>query len=341
MSLISVRNSKSYKFTNNDYVYYNVNITNKNNNNILASFNSTRVDEILDNPSNYELAIVRFSVPSINIPILTLDNTKNFTQSIKYKGQQYTEPVTWINNTNSPEKQNMIWNFQELINSFNLSLSKLYDSLRLDFPADPVLNNNSYWTLSTDTENLVNFNMPDIQILGVDKVDIYMNKQLQSYIPTISYIEDTSQGDTSDFYYKIVVSDNFNNVENNIITMYSESSPLFLWSDFNTIVFISQSIPVSPEFIGTDTQVTRRILTDFQPENSLFDRSDIQYFPQGPLRYYDLKSTQPLRTVDLQVWWEDKLGRLYPLQLAKYDSVSVKIEFRNKRVRNPYIDDQE
>ena len=121
--------------------------------------------------------------------------------------------------------------------------------------------------------------------------------------------------------------------------MYSESSPLFLWSDFKTIVFISQSIPIVPEYIGGSNQVSRRVLTDFEPQNALFDRSDIQYFLQGALRYYDLKSTQPLNTIDIQIWWSDKLGRLFPLQLAKYDTATIKIEFRNKKARFPFFDD--
>ena len=129
MSLISVRNSKKYNFTKNDYIYYNVNIYNDKDEDLEAKFNATRVENILDNPSDYELAIVRFSVPTINIPIFILDSNKQFTHSLRYKGKEYTEPITWISNTNEPEKQGYIWNFQEFIDSFNQALSNLYDSI--------------------------------------------------------------------------------------------------------------------------------------------------------------------------------------------------------------------
>lgn len=338
MSLISVRNSKKYNFTKNDYIYYNVNIYNDKDDDLEAKFNATRVENILDNPSDYELAIVRFSVPTINIPIFILDSNKKFTHSLRYKGKEYTEPITWISNTNEPNKQGYIWNFQEFIDSLNLALSKLYNSIRIDYPVDPVVADNAYWTISNDASNLVNFNVPDIQISNPDKVELYMNKELQAFLPTISYIVDASQGEVYDFYYKIVIANNFNNVENNIITMYSESSPLFLWSDFKTIVFLSSSIPVVPEYIGGTNQVSRRVLTDFEPQDALFDRSSIQFFPQGPLRYYNLKSTQPLDTIDLQIYWQDKIGRLFPINLAKYDSATVKIEFRHKKARGADMD---
>ena len=112
--------------------------------------------------------------------------------------------------------------------------------------------------------------------------------------------------------------------------MKSESSCLFLWNDFQNLLFQSNTIPVVPELLGTSTQNTRRVLTDFNPQASFFDRTPLQFFPQGPLRWYDLKSSQPLNQIDLIVSWVDKAGKLYPINLLREDTLSVKILFRRK-----------
>jgi len=333
MSLISVKNSKKYNFTDVDNVYVNVDIYNQNSEIIDAVFEVTRAGNILDNPSDYELAIVRFSVPTINIPIMVLDSSKDYKISLDADGTIFTQNVTWISNTNSPSSQFYIRNYQEFIDSLNQALSLLHTSALTAIPPIPTYPNTPAPYFRLDEGGLVNFVIPTLLATDPD-IRWYVNSELQAIIPTISYIENINGGNQR---FQIVTKDNKNNTEVisavSYYVMKSESSPLFLWNDFQNLVFTSNSIPIVPELLGTSVQNTRRVLTDFNPPSQEFDRSPLQYFPQGPLRFYNLKFTQPLNTIDLAVSWIDKAGRLFPVKLARYDNLSVKILFKRKNTQ--------
>ena len=115
-----------------------------------------------------------------------------------------------------------------------------------------------------------------------------------------------------------------------------EFSTLFLWTDLFNILFETSSIPVSTENLSSQTNKTRRIMTDFEPLQDISNRSAIQYYPQGPIRYYDLESNQPLRRIDLNILLSNKEGEIFPLRLNSTDELSVKLEFRRKVNYNDY-----
>jgi hypothetical protein len=337
MSIIQTRNSKAYTFTKNENVYYNIDIFNPDGITQPAVFDSTRTSNILDNPNEYELAIIRFSVPTKSIPIMILDPiTKNYKVSVEYNGFVETQDVSWIPNNNCPTTQYWISTYQEFIDSINLALLNCYTNIVLADPTYPSVQA-PYFRLDG---NLVNFVAEQSINSATSGVKWFMNTELQTIIPTISYnLNCVGAGNLS---FQIVVKDNKNNKEViddiPVFVMVSESSPLFLWNDFQNLLFQSNTIPVVPELLGTSVQNTRRVLTDFNPQASFFDRTPLQFFPQGPLRWYDLKSSQPLNQVDLIVSWADKAGKLYPIELLRYDTLSVKILFRRKGNKSSYDD---
>jgi len=337
MSIIQTRNSKAYSFTKNENVYYNIDIFNPDAQTQPAVFDSTRTSNILDNPNEYELAIIRFSVPTKSIPIMILDpQTKNYKVSVEYNGFVETQDVLWIVNNNCPTTQNWISTYQEFIDSINLALLNCYTNIVLADPTYPGVQA-PYFRLDGD---LPNFVAEQAINTTTSTVKWYMNFELQTIIPTISYnLNCIGAGNLS---FQIVIKDNKNNKETidgvPCYVMISESSPLFLWNDFQNLLFQSNTIPIVPELLGTSVQNTRRVLTDFNPQASFFDRTPLQFFPQGPLRWYDLKSSQPLNQVDLIVSWADKTGKLYPIELLKNDTLSVKILFRRKGDASSYDD---
>ena len=151
-----------------------------------------------------------------------------------------------------------------------------------------------------------------------------------NYFPALQNF-DSDEGDKSAW---IRVKDNFNNtfVEGGI-TYYvvkEEYPTLFLWNDLQKILLETDAIPVRQELLGTQTNKLRKIITNFEPLSSINDRSQIQYFPQGPLRFYDLISDYPLRDMNLNIRWETKDGRTFPLYLNEYDNATVKLYFKAK-----------
>ena len=55
-------------------IYYNIDVKNETQERIIPSFNINRVQAVLDDPSEYEMAIVRFSLPLTSIPLFLFKN---------------------------------------------------------------------------------------------------------------------------------------------------------------------------------------------------------------------------------------------------------------------------
>ena len=95
--------SQSTVSDSDDNIYYNVTIKKNDTNGGKAIFSENRVEPIVDNPSDYELAVVRFSVPAVNIPIMYFDSEpgkldKDFKVSMTYDGVTETKDLVWIPN---------------------------------------------------------------------------------------------------------------------------------------------------------------------------------------------------------------------------------------------------
>ena len=118
------------------------------------------------------------------------------------------------------------------------------------------------------------------------------------------------------------------------------------WNVFQRLSLIS-NIPIIPEATpqsqpfnsngniqdaGIASQ--KLILTDFQAHGSdVFgweSNLGVVYTPTGQYRYLDMCSNQPLKSLDLQVFWDDIYGNTYPLYLAPNTSFNCKIMFRKK-----------
>lgn len=115
---------------------------------------------------------------------------------------------------------------------------------------------------------------------------------------------------------------------------------IFEWNSLSTIVFLTNSLPVNKEFIpsttinsiSTGTNSFRPVLTDFIPDlnKSGDSRSRFNYYPQGPYRLIELNSHEPLRKIDLRIYWEDHLQNLYPLFITYGECDTIKLMFMKK-----------
>ena len=123
--------------------------------------------------------------------------------------------------------------------------------------------------------------------------------------------------------------------------VYSEYSTTQLWSPISSIVFVSSNIPVTatntsnPILSRNGTIVdnsglpnTRKIVTDLVASDSF--KPNLVYTPSAEYRYLDMVGGSPMKDIDIQVYYQDKQGLLYPLKLSSGSSASVKILFTRK-----------
>jgi hypothetical protein len=123
-----------------------------------------------------------------------------------------------------------------------------------------------------------------------------------------------------------------------------------LWSPVQSLVFNTQLLPLIKEFqseptilgagnLGnsapTSQSAFQPIATDFEVDLSDLGadlwRGFIQYNPTAEYRMADMAGQQPIRSIDIQVFWKSRLdGQLYPVNMFNLSSVSIKLLFRKK-----------
>tara|TARA_R110002126_G_scaffold45043_3_gene127926 strand:- start:1253 stop:2206 length:954 start_codon:yes stop_codon:yes gene_type:complete len=308
-------------------IYYNIRIKGSDTNDNRARFNVNSIQTVVDNPLNYELAVERFKVPTTVIPIFIWKGDDYFRITMTYDNSTVVQPLLFIPNTNNQLYGNAIWNYQEFVDIINVALSSAYSALKLLEPLMPPTEA-PFITYNSDTQ-LLTFNIEQVYS---NTTKVYLSEFL--YLLVVSFQNYNLKLPSGDYIFQMLCKDNRNNSTiingKNYYSTKQEYSTLFLWNDFTTLLFETNLIPVNPEYLDSQNNDTRRILSDFQPLEGLNDRVSIQYYPSGPLRFYDLTNNTALSDMDLNIYWEDKTGTLYPLYLTDDDVLTMKILFKKK-----------
>lgn len=95
---------------------------------------------------------------------------------------------------------------------------------------------------------------------------------------------------------------------------------------------MTNSLPIEGEYAGNGNE-RQKILSDFEvdPQAVAGARDYLLYQPSGDsVRFFDMKSDQPLSTIELRVLYVSRRGHSYPLMLAAGGLGTVKIQFRPK-----------
>jgi hypothetical protein len=310
-----------------DNIYYNFKIKQGENSIYdFASTSETRNIPILYKSDEYEMAVARFSLPMTAVPIF-IWKENYFKITISFNISIITKTLQFIPNSSGNDFYgDTIWNYQEFIDIINAGLKEAYDDLKI---AEPT------WT-ATEAPFLSFNSSSRLLVWNVEQAygttaGIYFNKPLFYLMNSFQAFETTIIGEE---YYQILSKDNKNNSNTiNGKPYYStkqEYSTLFLWNEFKTILFESDSIPVDSEYIMAQQNDFRKLVTDFEPLQDESNKNTIQYFPQGPLRWYNLFSDKSLDKMDLKIFWADDTGKTYPLYIDEKKVFSMKIYFRKK-----------
>jgi hypothetical protein len=129
------------------------------------------------------------------------------------------------------------------------------------------------------------------------------------------------------------------------LQIFQEQTAVNIWSPVSSIVFTSNTLPINSTNVcnpsiflngvstnnnGSNSDIAQ-VITDFQAENNIYKNSCL-YIPSGENRYVDLMGTTPLYTIDINMFWKNKIGTLYPFRLSVGCSASIKVLFERKEL---------
>lgn len=322
---------------NTDYIYFNIDSTFEGE--TTFNFDENRVQPILKHPNQWELSVERFEVPSLAIPI-RFNKTNEFKISLEFNGTRIDEFVTFPIPAAGGYKPTYppyygIWHYNELTQGINATLASLHNQMKVAqptfTPTKPVYMDYEsktslfplYWQTgyAYPTTKLI-FNSTLFYLFCSYQVFDQPTGVVPNQIEFIIKLKDNGNNSTTLGGYNFKTQQNYTTIG--------------ALSEATAIVFETNSIPIVPEFLGTDsaTNVTRQTITDFLlPRDAVQDRSAIQYVPQSTHRWTTLTSNEELRRIDIKVSWIDTFGNLYPLISDNNNPISIKLVFR-RRIEN-------
>lgn len=349
-----------------DNIYIDIRVGNSSGNRtIVAKYEQTRVDQLVANPSNYYLSMVRWKVPGFNLPILifpiepnqsdanrsdytvTFETSTNIFQYhlyyVSYNAPSFI-PLNAIP-TQQPSDYYFIYDYQQFINILNHGLTMAHDnvtgkpvgSVPPYILYDPV--NKLFSYVAQQSQYGVDItpipappgNPTDPPSFDAD-IKVYFNYKLFSLFNGLParIIPEGSVDATFGRDVQILTFDTLNNTYNiDYFIMEQTLSSIAYWSPVKQIVFITEIIPVNSENTATSNDSFRKILTDFEPiaASSQDVRTTFQYFPQGQYRLIDMTGTKPQYNIDLTVKWLDINGNEYFVLIPPFQQFSAKLIF--------------
>ena len=315
-----------------DTIYYNITIRNENEPaGKPLRFSENRTVPVVNNPQNYDLACVRLLVPAFNIPLLFFPEN-NFYVKLKYGAVEVQTDLVWIPNaTTSPSAYGSklpVYDYSEITQSLNNALQTCKTAL--DGVAPTAAFDAPFMTYDAPSE-LFSLNAEQA---GYDQ-DLGPNNYIEIIFSAkvFEYYTNLQDFFLNDDETRISVYDTFNNsitFNGKPYLFMQQSQPsLELFSDIQKLVVFSNSIPIVQELQPAQDDVTRRVLFDFNV-TGVADKGVISFFPQGPLRYYSLVSSYPLKQIDCEIRWESKSGETYTIFINQNTTASLKLLFQKK-----------
>ncbi len=338
-----------------EHLYYNALLYNQTNGVIPAKFAETRSVPILKNPSMYHLAVVRFSIPTFNIPFFLWKCVNNDKKTPDNQYYSYTMVFGLVQHTEyliydpwSNDQIPSIRDIGNLIVIMNTALNNLFLYMTANAPGfSALVTTPPYFKYDTGFANInlvaeIGYLCDDPLSSGIKLYTNFVTKKLADGIPAFTNIVINSLLYNDTLY---IIKNNGNNLTttNCPIGTYPNLPAYGMISEFsNTIyniqalkslVITSYTLRSKEEYIQTNDTInqdsSQLIITDFEPDKTQNPRGWMQYNAQI-YRYIDLKSNDIMRSVDFNIYWTDSAGNIYDLFINPGDYVSIKILFTLK-----------
>lgn len=158
-------------------------------------------------------------------------------------------------------------------------------------------------------------------------------------IPTYDFVGTYVVG-TNAVQYPTQYTENITHA-NLLLKQPQELSTIDTWTPINAIVFTTTSLPIVVNQFSASSSIGDKppsgstsnefafIITDIQSNEQGF-RPNVLYAPSAQFRYIDLTGNQPIRNIDISIFWRTTTGALIPMVLASGAQASIKLLFEKK-----------
>lgn len=377
-------NKKAIVEKNNDRIYYNIAIPGSNTsttnsgffNFVPANYVEQLNQSIIDNPSDYYMTIVRFTIPTQIIPIFIFEaqpfpNTTDkdlgiYSVTLEYNGnfspETFVRFITVDPTAEQPQPptnvQNRFWtrtlyyyvyNYTDFLVMINTALSQAFTDLPFPAPTTPPF---FIYTPETQLISLI-ADKAFYDLSLVNPVKIYFNYHLQRFVdglPSIFYSTNDPLGRDTQFVIK--------DLKNNTYLLPNIAAPptylittqnyntLSDWNSFKSLQITTNLIPIRNEYVPSSQNINnvsgnvnlRGVITDFEPllDTGAESRTTIQYQQSGPYRLVNMTDINPLTKIDISVYWTDELLNTYLLYVPEGQVLTLKIAFIKKSTFEGY-----
>ncbi len=327
----------------NNYIYYNIILTNVTGKPILASYNEVRAEGIIDNPSQYYLSVVRATIPTDTMPLFNFEPIYTVT-IVDNVGIPYMVSLAYLDLTPSESTKN-IYSIQQFLTMVNTALTQAFNNAVVGGNMGGTTSA-PYMVFDPSTQIISMYVQTDY---ATDNIGVYMNCFLYDLFGNFEVIQ-YGYSLANGMDVKFLIQDNRNPNTKAISGFYQlqqEYACTSLFYDARSIEFTTGSIPIRPEYIPGRLNIlgssqvgannSRLIITDIEfplGESVINVKPYLQYTAPSLYRLIDMNSTSPLRQIDIQVSYVDELGIYTPLTIAPNDSMTIKLVFVRKSVLN-------
>jgi hypothetical protein len=335
---------------------------------IPAEYIDNRPTPILHKPDSYNMAVVRFEIPTASIPIRNWkdhlqpgdDINKADRVSVVYEptGDEYTENLVYVANGDKTRADGdpfgPIFVYGQYLKMINNAYELAFAALKAAHPG--ATQTQPPFVLYDAPTKLFAWYVPqNYSNIPLEIVTPYTTYSVSRYFGDLAGNSPTSAPGfqtPSALQFRFQGQDlKFNRLTidaHDYYKMEQDVSTLARWNGIRSIVFDTTSIPIDGELLSSTPPAERLALaqsgqergsnqlgfsfTDFEPIRALADRQAIQFFPQGPLRWYPLVGRFPMTTLSFSVSVTFQDGSKKRLMLLDGDVLTCKIEFRAKHL---------
>jgi hypothetical protein len=345
-----------------DYVYYNAQVVNRSNVPREFRYNDNQVNGIINKSFDYKLQVKRFSIDTSEIPIMYFPSTQfsSFLLNDQYSSadnnyfsitvsdnavvsQVYLQHESFI--TSNPSDLR-IFTIDQFIQILNKAVRTACNALvHIDQNRIP-------YFIYDANRGIVDLHAPQTwTLLDVSNFKLYMNDKLWRMFENFPHTKmDLDQGRT----YRIdifpigdnVVQSQTITTRNTVINpsagaayfiMKGQYCTIYKFFQVRNLIFTTNSLPVRSEFLNSSlgfdsgfSNDTLKILKNFEFNleglNALYCRGIQNFVAQEP-DYIDLEDSKEIKNIDIQIFYSDVHGKIFPLFVPPGSLTTIKLQF--------------